>query len=88
LLTLIMLLLLLLPQDWGAELFEALKAAGGTAYSNYAVGYNNVKVPEATKRGIPVGNTPGAHAVSFSVSSKPDQSLHCCLCRSSADHAF
>lgn len=51
----------LLPatQDWGSELFEALKAAGGHAYSNYAVGYNNVKVPEATKRGIPVGNTPG-----------------------------
>jgi hydroxypyruvate reductase 1 len=47
-------------QDWGAELFEALKQAGGHAYSNYAVGYNNVKVPEATKRGIPVGNTPGA----------------------------
>lgn len=32
------------PQDWGAELFEALRAAGGRAYSNYAVGYNNVKV--------------------------------------------
>lgn len=48
-----------LTEDWGSELFEALKAAGGTAYSNYAVGYNNVKVPEATKRGIPVGNTPG-----------------------------
>lgn len=46
-------------QDWGSELFEALKSAGGRAYSNYAVGYNNVKVPEATKRGIPVGNTPG-----------------------------
>ncbi|GFH16967.1 uncharacterized protein HaLaN_13493, partial [Haematococcus lacustris] len=45
--------------DWGSELFEALKAAGGKAYSNYAVGYNNVKVDEATKRGIPVGNTPG-----------------------------
>lgn len=28
-------------------------------YSNYAVGYNNVVVPEATKRGIAVGNTPG-----------------------------
>ena len=25
-------------QDWGAELFGALKAAGGRAYSNYAVG--------------------------------------------------
>lgn len=48
-----------LTEDWGAELFEALKQAGGHAYSNYAVGYNNVKVPEATKRGIPVGNTPG-----------------------------
>jgi hypothetical protein len=47
-------------QDWGSELFEALKQAGGVGYSNYAVGYNNVKVPEATKRGIPVGNTPGA----------------------------
>ena len=28
-------------------------------HSNYAVGYNNVKVEEATKRQIPVGNTPG-----------------------------
>jgi hypothetical protein len=33
-------------------------------YSNYAVGYNNVKVPEATKRGIPVGNTPGWYPMS------------------------
>lgn len=48
-----------LTEDWGAELFEALKQAGGHAYSNYAVGYNNVKVPEATKRQIAVGNTPG-----------------------------
>ncbi|KAL4855140.1 Glutamate synthase [NADH] [Chlorella vulgaris] len=48
-----------LTEDWGAELFGALKAAGGRAYSNYAVGYNNVVVPEATKVGIPVGNTPG-----------------------------
>jgi hypothetical protein len=46
-----------LGQDWGSELFEALKSAGGKAYSNYAVGYNNVKVEEATKRGIPVGKT-------------------------------
>ena len=42
-------------QDWGSELVEALKSAGGKAYSNYAVGFNNVKVEEATKRGIPVG---------------------------------
>lgn len=48
-----------LTEDWGSELFEALKQAGGQAYSNYAVGYNNVVVGEATKRGIPVGNTPG-----------------------------
>ena len=27
--------------------------------SNYAVGYDNVDVPAATQRGIPVGNTPG-----------------------------
>lgn len=48
-----------LTEDWSTELFGALKAAGGRAYSNYAVGYNNVVVPEATKVGIPVGNTPG-----------------------------
>lgn len=40
-------------------MFAALRKAGGTAYSNYAVGYNNVDVEAATKRGIPVGNTPG-----------------------------
>eukprot|EP00892_Ulva_mutabilis_P010139 jgi/Ulvmu1/7498/UM037_0042.1 len=48
-----------LTENWGKELFQSLKAAGGTAYSNYAVGYNNVDVPAATKCGIPVGNTPG-----------------------------
>lgn len=48
-----------LTEDWGAELFGALKQAGGIAYSNYAVGYNNVVVPEASKHGIAVGNTPG-----------------------------
>lgn len=37
-------------QDWGSELFEALKKAGGKAYSNYAVGYNNVKVVVLKKR--------------------------------------
>ena len=34
-------------QDWSHELFGALREAGGTAYSNYAVGYNNVSVPAA-----------------------------------------
>jgi len=48
-----------LTETWGAELFEALRRAGGRAYSNYAVGYNNVAVEEATRRGIAVGNTPG-----------------------------
>ena len=27
--------------------------------SNYAVGFDNISIPEATRRGIPVGNTPG-----------------------------
>jgi len=48
-----------LTEDWGDGLFAALRKAGGTAYSNYAVGYDNVDVEAATKRGIPVGNTPG-----------------------------
>ena len=48
-----------LTEDWGGDLFAALKAAGGTAYSNYAVGFNNVDLDAATKNGIPVGNTPG-----------------------------
>jgi hydroxypyruvate reductase 1 len=48
-----------LTEEWGEELFSALKAAGGKAYSNYAVGYNNVDVDAATGQGIPVGNTPG-----------------------------
>jgi hydroxypyruvate reductase 1 len=48
-----------LTEEWGEELFSALKAAGGKAYSNYAVGYNNVNVDVATVQGIPVGNTPG-----------------------------
>ena len=48
-----------LTEDWGEDLFGALKAAGGTAYSNYAVGYNNVDLTAAAKYGIPVGNTPG-----------------------------
>lgn len=38
-----------------------LDAAGPTlkVISNYAVGYDNIDVKEATKRGIPVGHTPG-----------------------------
>jgi glycerate dehydrogenase len=48
-----------LTEDWGDELFSALKAAGATAYSNVAVGYDNVDVDAATRHGIPMGNTPG-----------------------------
>lgn len=48
-----------LTETWGDTLFAALRAAGGTVYSNYAVGYDNVDVGAATKRGIAVGNTPG-----------------------------
>lgn len=39
---------------------EALDAAAGIkGVANYAVGYNNIDVPAATRRGIPVSNTPG-----------------------------
>jgi hydroxypyruvate reductase 1 len=48
-----------LTEDWNAELFATLASAGGAAYSNFAVGYNNVDVAGATAVGIPVGNTPG-----------------------------
>lgn len=46
-------------ENWGADLFQALQASGAKAYSNYAVGYNNVDLAAATQQGIPVGNTPG-----------------------------
>jgi hydroxypyruvate reductase 1 len=48
-----------LTEPWSAELFVRLAEAGGRAFSNYAVGYNNVDVAGATAAGIPVGNTPG-----------------------------
>lgn len=40
-------------------MFEALSKAGGSVYSNYAVGFNNVNVQDANKHNIAVGNTPG-----------------------------
>ncbi len=48
-----------LTENWGSKLFNALKAAGGAVYSNYAVGFNNIDLDAATSAGIPVGNTPG-----------------------------
>ena len=48
-----------LTEPWRAELFSALKAAGGRAYSNYAAGFDNIDLAAATRHGIPVGNTPG-----------------------------
>jgi len=50
--------LLQLTEDWGEELFSALSKAGGKAFSNMAVGYNNVNVNAANKYGVAVGNTP------------------------------
>ena len=40
---------------------ELLDAAGAQlkVVSNYAVGFDNIDVPACTRRGIPVGNTPG-----------------------------
>jgi glyoxylate reductase len=40
---------------------ELLDRAGSQlrVVSNYAVGFDNVDVPECTRRGVPVGNTPG-----------------------------
>jgi glyoxylate reductase len=50
-------LLSLLTDKVDAELMD--KAPRLKVVSNYAVGFDNVNVPEATKRGIIVGNTPG-----------------------------
>ena len=48
----------LLTEQVDAEFFDA---AGDqlAVVSNYAVGYNNIDIPEATRRGIRVGHTPG-----------------------------
>lgn len=50
-------ILCLLTDKIDAEVFDAAHSVKGIA--NYAVGYDNIDVPEATKRGIPVSNTPG-----------------------------
>jgi glyoxylate reductase len=50
-------LLCLLTETVDDEALDAAKGVRGIA--NYAVGYNNIDVPAATRRGIPVSNTPG-----------------------------
>ena len=50
--------LCLLTDTINAETFDALPSA--KIFANYAVGFNNIDVAEAKKRGISVTNTPGA----------------------------
>jgi len=50
-------ILCLLTDKIDAEFFDAAQHLKGVA--NYAVGYDNIDVPEASRRGIPVSNTPG-----------------------------
>lgn len=50
-------LLSMLTEKVDADLLDA--APRLKVVSNLAVGYDNIDVPEATRRGIPVGNTPG-----------------------------
>lgn len=47
----------LLTDRIDAGFFDAAPKLRG--YANYAVGYDNIDVAEATRRGIPVSNTPG-----------------------------
>lgn len=46
----------LLTERVDAEFFDAAPVLRG--YANYAVGYDNIDIAEATRRGIPVSNTP------------------------------
>lgn len=47
----------LLTDRIDGEFFDAAPRLKG--YANYAVGFDNIDVAEATRRGIPVSNTPG-----------------------------
>src|SRR6056297_44385 len=49
--------LCLLTDKIDGEFFDAAPQLRGVA--NYAVGYDNIDVPEATRRKVPVSNTPG-----------------------------
>lgn len=48
----------LLTDTINGEVFDAVPTA--KIFANYAVGFNNIDVPEAKKRGIAITNTPGA----------------------------
>jgi glyoxylate reductase len=50
-------ILCLLTDTIDGETMDAAPALSGIA--NYAVGYNNIDIDAATRRGIPVSNTPG-----------------------------
>jgi lactate dehydrogenase-like 2-hydroxyacid dehydrogenase len=50
--------LCLLTDTINGETFDAVPSA--KIFANYAVGFNNIDVPEAKKRGIAITNTPGA----------------------------
>ena len=50
-------ILCMLSDPIGSEVMDAAPGLKGIA--NYAVGYNNIDVAEATRRKIPVSNTPG-----------------------------
>jgi len=47
----------LLTDTIDAEVFDA--APNAKVFANYAVGYNNIDLTEASKRGVVVTNTPG-----------------------------
>lgn len=49
--------LCLLTDRIDADVFDAAPSIKG--FANYAVGYDNMDVPEATRRGVPLSNTPG-----------------------------
>ena len=50
-------LLTMLTEKVDSELMD--KAPDLKVISNMAVGYDNINIPAASERGIPVGNTPG-----------------------------
>ena len=49
--------LCLLTDRIDGEVMGTARAARG--FANFAVGFDNIDVPEATRRGLPVSNTPG-----------------------------